>query len=394
MANTTTVQASVLYGAQDLRTEYRTITAPEPHELQISIRSTGICGSDQHYYNHYRNGDILVREPMSLGHESAGVVEAMGSSVPAGSFNLGDRVALEVGLPCGTCDRCREGRYNICTKMSFRSSAKSFPHSQGTLQQRINHPAQWCHKLPPNVSLDEGALLEPFSVAIHAVRRASLAPGSTTLVLGAGAVGLLTAAMLRVKGSSKIVIADIEALRVNFAIQNECADFGFVVPRKRGVTIDEKLEIAVETAELASSAAGGERFDAVFECTGVEACVQTAIYATRPGGKVLLIGMGTPIQTLPISAAALREVDLVGVFRYAKTYPYGISVLADKGKSEITRGVGRSLPDLSKLITHRYSGLENIPEAFKMAGRGVDDEGNLVLKNSKRELEELESCDP
>jgi L-iditol 2-dehydrogenase len=81
---------------------------------------------------------------MSLGHESAGVVVGVGSDVQ--DFKIGDKVALEVGLPCDTCERCKEGRYNICKGMRFRSSAKAFPHAQGTLQDRINHPAAWCHK--------------------------------------------------------------------------------------------------------------------------------------------------------------------------------------------------------------------------------------------------------
>lgn len=97
-----------------------------------------------HYFHHHRNGDILVREPLILGHESAGIIVAVGSNVTG--FEVGERVALEVGQPCGRCDRCQEGRYNICKGMRFRSSAKSFPHYQGTLQERINHPAAWCHK--------------------------------------------------------------------------------------------------------------------------------------------------------------------------------------------------------------------------------------------------------
>lgn len=155
------IRASVLHGAKDLRIvcgkntpsslkvltgrqENRSLFPPAPTELQISIRSTGLCGSDLHYYRHYRNGDIIVREPMSLGHESAGVVVDVGSEVS--NFKVGDKVALEVGQPCENCDRCKEGRYNICKGMKFRSSAKAFPHAQGTLQDRINHPAAWCHK--------------------------------------------------------------------------------------------------------------------------------------------------------------------------------------------------------------------------------------------------------
>ncbi|OGE47622.1 hypothetical protein PENARI_c040G03061 [Penicillium arizonense] len=291
--STTTVKASVLHGIRDLRVEWREIPPPGPSELQVSVRSTGICGSDQHYYNHYRNGDILIREPMSLGHESSGMVEAVGSDVPEGSFKVGDRVALEVGLACGTCELCTEGRYNICRSMSFRSSAKSFPHFQGTLQQRINHPAQWCHRLPESVSLTEGALLEPLSVAIHGVRRSQLSGTKTALVLGAGAVGLLTSAMLRVEGASKIVIADIDPQRVDFATQNEFADVGFAVPLKQGATIEAKLAIAQETAKLATTAAGLCGFDAVFECTGVETCVQTAIYVRLTSSSVQVL---IPIQ--------------------------------------------------------------------------------------------------
>lgn len=109
----------------------------------MAVKATGLCGSDLHYFAHNRNGDILVREPLTLGHESSGVVVAAGSST---SFKAGDRVALEVGLPCESCGLCGAGRYNICREMRFRSSAKAMPHAQGTLQESIVHPAKWCHK--------------------------------------------------------------------------------------------------------------------------------------------------------------------------------------------------------------------------------------------------------
>ena len=367
-------RASVLHGAKDLRLEERTLGFPGPTELQIAVRTTGLCGSDLHYYQHYRNGDIQVREPLSLGHESAGIVAAVGSQVE--SFKKGDRVALEVGLPCGECERCREGRYNICPELSFRGSAKSCPHFQGTLQASINHPASWCHKLPDHVSFDVGAILEPLGVAIHASRRAQIVQESSTLVLGAGAVGLLCAAMAKVAGSSNVVIADIQQERVNFATQHGFAQEGFTVPAKRGRNIDEKLQIAKEIAALATEkipngtgTTGG--FDVVIECTGVEACTQTAIYATRPGGKVMIVGMGNPVQTLPISAAALREVDILGTFRYANTYPEAV---------ELVSGNNPLLPDLGKLVTHRFSGLDNVERAFEMAAKTKDEDGNLVLK--------------
>lgn len=124
--------------------EHRTINLPAAGELQVALRSTGICGSDVSYFQKFANGDLCACQPLSLGHESSGVVVAVGPQVTG--FAPGDRVALEVGVPCGQCGICRKGRYNLCKKMRFRSSAKSFPHFQGTLQERINHPAVWCHK--------------------------------------------------------------------------------------------------------------------------------------------------------------------------------------------------------------------------------------------------------
>lgn len=158
-----TIRASVLHGIRDLRIvrclvwrhvdlfinviliqEHRSLSPPEPDEVQVAVQSTGLCGSDLHYFNHYRNGDIIVREPLTLGHESAGIVCAVGSR--ATDLEIGDKVAIEVGLPCMKCELCQEGRYNICKKLRFRSSAGSFPHFQGTLQEKINHPAKMCHK--------------------------------------------------------------------------------------------------------------------------------------------------------------------------------------------------------------------------------------------------------
>ncbi|KAI1212042.1 GroES-like protein [Annulohypoxylon truncatum] len=373
----TEVKASVLHGAGDLRVQVRSLPDPAADEVQIAVKATGLCGSDLHYFRHFRNGQIQVREPLTLGHESAGVVVA----VPAtGSpFKVGDRVALEVGLPCENCELCREGRYNLCRGMNFRSSAKAFPHAQGTLQERVNHPARWCHKLPDSLTLAHGALVEPLSVAMHARDRSGLKQGSTVLVLGAGAMGLLCAAVSKVAGAKTVVIADIIEERVKFAVENGFADVAFTVPivSPRPETIEDKLSYAQDVAEKLKALrveGGNEEIGEVsitLECTGVESCMQTAIYATQPGGKVMIIGMGTPVQTLPISAASLKEVDLVGVFRYANTYRKAIDLLASGNPL---------LPDVQKIVTHRQKGLDSIPRAFDTAAKVKDEGGNLVIK--------------
>ncbi len=118
--------------------------------------------------------------------------------------------------------------------------------------------------------------------------------------------------------------------------------------------------------------------DVTFECTGKEVCMRTSLYATRPGGKVIMVGMGTPIQTLPLSVAHLREIDILGIFRYANTYATGIRLLCAREKGG--RGGGYTLPNLDEMVTHRFKGLENAHKAFELASRTFDDEGNLVLK--------------
>ncbi|QSZ32296.1 hypothetical protein DSL72_001870 [Monilinia vaccinii-corymbosi] len=403
-----TILSSVLHGKRDIRLEVRNIAEPLVGELQIRIKSTGICGSDVSYYTKFANGDLCACAPLSLGHEASGVVVGIGPQV--NGFSIGDRVALEVGISCGQCDICRRGRYNLCKKMRFRSSAKSVPHFQGTLQERINHPAVWCYKLPDHISFDAAALLEPLSVAIHSLNRAAPTPGSTAVVIGAGAVGLLVAAMARQSGCPIVTITDISANRVQYALDHGFATHGYVIPPSRSsstapstapssgtstpslsgtstplspyATISDRLDSAKSTAcDILSISSPDDTLaeddhdgaDTTFECTGKEICMQTAIYSTKPGGKVIMVGMGTPIQTLPLSAAHLREVDILGVFRYANTYPTGIRILGASGKTG-------GLPSLDRMVTHRFRGLGNAQGAFELAGRTTDDEGALVLK--------------
>ncbi|CAD6449062.1 b90d6ccc-d134-457b-9141-878617d25ed4 [Sclerotinia trifoliorum] len=403
-----TILSSVLHGIRDVRLEVRNIAEPLVGELQVQIKSTGICGSDVSYYKKFANGDLCACAPLSLGHEASGVVVGIGPQV--NGFSIGDRVALEVGISCGQCDICRKGRYNLCKKMRFRSSAKSVPHFQGTLQERINHPAVWCHKLPDHISFDAAALLEPLSVAIHSLNRAAPTPGSTAVVIGAGTVGLLVAAMARQSGCPIVTITDISANRVQYALEHGFATHGYVIPPSGTnstapstnsssgtstpsisgtttplasyTTISDHLNFAKASAcdilAIASrddilGEADHEGADITFECTGKEICMQTAIYSTKPGGKVIMVGMGTPIQTLPLSAAHLREVDILGVFRYANTYPVGIRMLGASGRKG-------GLPSLDHMVTHRFSGLGNAKDAFELAGKTMDEQGNLVLK--------------
>jgi L-iditol 2-dehydrogenase len=242
-----------------------------------------------------------------------------------------------------------------------------------------------CFKLPENVSYDQGALVEPLAVSLHGINRSQTGGagvgtpliGSSALVLGAGAVGMLTAAALSVAGVSNIVIADIDGPRLHIAASIAGGRFGlktFQIPKKPAPSsTDESFTNAEELAKEICSKAGLESgFDRVFECTGVPPCVQLGIYAAIAGGKLILVGMGSPVQTLPLGAAMLREVDIIGVFRYANCYPPAIALFAS-GKLD---GVAEAL------CTHRIK-LEDGERAFRLAANTAkegEDEGRVPVK--------------
>ncbi|PMD52827.1 GroES-like protein [Hyaloscypha bicolor E] len=327
-----THKGAVLYGAQDLRIEDCITTTPEDHQVQIRVRATGICGTDMHYFQNGRNGIYVVKEPLILGHEAAGEISAVGKNVT--EFKIGDRVLMEPQRPCEKCVVCRRGRYNLCDRMKFSGSASCYPVVQGSLQQFYNHAASFVYRLPDNVSFVEGALVEPLAVALHAVRRSGVETGQSVLILGAGAVGLLCAGAAKIAGASSVNIVDIDEGKLNFALGESRTDFA--------------ARIADET--LAQPGFG--LVDVVFECTGADTCMNIAIQCATKGGKVVMVGLGTPVQSLNIGLAGVHEVDLLGIWRYANTFPTAIELLR----------TGQI--DLKPMITHTFD-LEKAADSLK-----------------------------
>ncbi|OJD23638.1 hypothetical protein ACJ73_05006 [Blastomyces percursus] len=388
-ANSQLSHALVLHGAKNLQLETRHTPPPQPGQLQIAIRATSLCGSDLHYYQHGRNGDFVVRAPLCLGHESAGIVTAVGSGVY--DFQVGDRVALEVGLPCGSCSLCLGGRYNICRSLRFRSSSKTFPHLDGTLMELTNHPARKCHKLPAHISYVQGALIEPLAVCMHAIYRskppdpdsvsralyATEVPEETAaLVFGAGAIGLLlTAALAATQHFTTLVVADIDEARLNIAAALPSRTVkirSYLLPNPSSINIPSPPQPEDEIAQqILSTFSLTSGFSRTYDCTGAASCIRMGIYATGPGGAVVQIGMGGEQQpSIPLSAAALREVDLIGVFRYAeRAYPEAVALMGN----EKFQGVAE------KVATH-FVRLEDGIRAFELAAKGMDEEGRPVVK--------------
>ena len=348
----TTHLAALLHGAHDIRLTQIPTPAPLPNEVQIRPRATGICGTDMHYYHAGKNGIFVVRTPLVLGHEAAGEVVAVGSAVASSIAQVGDRVAIEPQRACAACKECRVGKYNLCRNLTFNGSASADPPAQGSLQEVFCHPASFIHKLPKNVSWEQGAMVEPLSVAVHAVRRSGLVSGQNVLVLGAGAIGLLCAAVAKVSGATSIGMIDVDQSRLEFAKKHGMADAVFTIPMN-GDDGETKADFA---ARIAKDTLARDEFtlaDVIFECTGVESCVNIGIHCAARGGKVVLVGMGSPLQTLAVGAAAVKEVDLMGLWRYANTFPTAIGLIAS----------GRL--DVQPLITHTFD-LSKAKEALEM----------------------------
>ncbi|XP_070819989.1 sorbitol dehydrogenase [Chaetodon trifascialis] len=331
----------VLYSQGDLRLEKRPVPEPGPNEVLLQMHSVGICGSDVHYWQHGRIGDFVLTEPMVLGHEASGRVVKVGSAVK--HLKVGDRVAIEPGVPREMDEFFKNGRYNLSPTIFFCAT----PPDDGNLCRYYKHSANFCYKLPDNVTFEEGALIEPLSVGIHACRRAGVSLGSTVLICGAGPIGLVCLLVAKAMGASQVVITDLSPERLTMA-KELGADFQLTVKRGDG---PQQLAKSVEDNL-------GTQPHITIECTGVESSIQTAIYGTRSGGVVVLVGLGAEMATVPLVNAAVREVDIRGVFRYCNTWPMAIAMLAS-GKVNV-----------KPLVTHRFP-LEQAVQAFETTRQGL-----------------------
>jgi L-iditol 2-dehydrogenase len=310
-------RAAVLYGVGDLRVEDHPMPEAGPNEVVVEIRAVGVCGSDVHYYQHGRIGDYVVRAPMVLGHESSGVVVDRGPGATA--LEVGQRVAVEPGIPCGRCEQCRRGSYNLCPDVRFFAT----PPVDGALARYVAVHEAYAHPVPDSLSDDAAALIEPLSVGIWANRRAGTGLGARVLVTGAGPIGVLCALTARAAGAGWVGVADVHPARLEAAA---AFDVDEVVDGRSGVDY------------------GSFRPDVLLECSGAPPVVTAGVLALQPLGRAVLVGMGPSAeQTLPVAAIQNRELTVTGTFRYAHTYPDAIALVA-AGRIDLDALVGARVP--------------------------------------------------
>lgn len=323
----TTMRASVLVRAGELTVETRPVPAPSADQVIVRVNAVGICGSDVHYFHEGRIGDFVVAEPLVLGHEAGGVIVAVGADVD--DSRLGERVSIEPQRPCRVCEFCRSGRYNLCPRIEFYAT----PPIDGAFAEYVAIQEDFAYAVPDSVSDDAAALMEPLSVAIAAVQKAGVRPGSRVLITGAGPIGIVTAQTARAFGATEIVISDPMAERREVALR-----FG--------------------ATEAVDPAAGplGSGYDAFVDASGSPVAVKQGISALKSGGVAVLVGMGADEIALPVSMIQNRELIVTGIFRYANTWPTAIDLVAS------------GAVDLDALVTGAF-GLAEVREALDSASR-------------------------
>lgn len=340
-SDTETMKAFVLHGAKDIRLEEVSKPVPRPHEVLVKVRAAGICGSDLHYYAHGRCGNFIPTRPFTLGHEFAGDIVAVGD--PKNASLIGQRVAVDPSRPCGRCKLCRQGRYNLCPEMVYFGSASVTPPSEGCFSEYVAAPAANCAPLPDHFEYAWGALLEPLSVAMHAVQRSGGVSGKSVLITGGGTIGQMILLVANAFGASKIVVSDVKPFARDFAI-------------KQGASATLDPTDADCTAQAAAIAPDG--FEVVFEATGVPAALKQAFGLTAKGATIVQVGTLPDGTEIPANALLTRELQYVGSWRFANVFERVIEMVVS-GKI-----------DVRPLITSRYP-FEKLGDAI-LAATGAD----------------------
>ncbi|MDQ0343068.1 L-iditol 2-dehydrogenase [Lederbergia wuyishanensis] len=329
------MNAAVLNKPLDIEVKQVTIPKPKKDEALVKVYCIGVCGSDVHYYEHGKIGRYKVKEPLILGHELAGEVVEIGDDVS--HISVGDRVAVEPGVTCGRCNYCKSGRYNLCTDVVFMAT----PPVDGAWAEYITIRSDFLFKIPDEMSYEEGALLEPLSVGIHAMQRGKASMADRLFVSGLGPIGLLAIQAAKMFGITEIFASDVVPFRRELA-------------KELGVTaVFDPIQEDIN--ELISTLTEQKGVNLVVETSGNSKAISDTIKIVDRGGRIVLIGLPTS-DSIPLDINQLidGEIDVYGVFRYANTYPIAIQSLSN------------SKVNIEKIITHKYS-LNDIKEAVELA---------------------------
>ncbi len=334
------MRAAVLRGIKKIKIEEMEKPKLLEHEALVQIKSVGICGSDVHYFRHGRIGNQVVRGPHILGHEPSGIVVSVGKEVAR--LAPGMRVAVEPGVPCGKCEHCKSGRYNICPDVKFLGT----PPYHGAFREFLAWPTHCLFPVPENMSFDEAGLVETYAVGDYAVELAGLKKGESIAIIGCGPIGISTLKAARLAGVKQIFAIDLIKERLDFV--SKYTEVTAIHPP----TQDLFKEISRLTRKRG--------VDVVFEAAGARETLGQAVEIARVGGRVVWIGI-PQVDNIEIPAHISRRKELVikCVRRYKNNYPRCIKDISS-GKVEI-----------KDIITHRFP-LDQIEQGFKLVEKYRD----------------------
>jgi L-idonate 5-dehydrogenase len=303
--------ACVIHRAKDLQVKNRPEPLPGDGKVVVRFGAGGICGSDLHYYHEGRVGNFELREPMVLGHELAGEVVKIGEGVT--KVQVGQRVVVNPSRPCRHCRYCLSGRSNLCKNVRFYGSAARFPHVQGGFAELFIATEEQCVPIPDSLSYPAAACAEPLAVTLHAVARAGSLLGRRVLITGAGPIGILTVAAVRLAGAAEIVITDL-------------FDEPLAVAERMGAT--RVVNVKTVTAHLEAFIQDGGYFDAAIEASGNIRGLENCIDATQSGGRIVQVGIFPAGNAgVPMNKLLAKELELFGTFRFHEEFHWAVQAL-------------------------------------------------------------------
>jgi len=332
-------KAAVMYGIDDIRVENIALVEPGADDVLVNIKSVSICGSDITYYKKGRSVVAEVVPPHILGHESAGQIVKVGENVT--NLKVGDRVAIEPGKPCGKCELCLSGRYNLCHDMAFMSTPRADKSSEGAFVEYSVRPAKFVFAIPDNVSYNDAALAEPLSVALQALKRGKVTAGQSVAIFGCGPIALSILLAVKAYGCSEIFMTDVIDYRLKKAKELGAKE-----------VFDGIKDDYVNAIDKLTNHRG---VDVVIDTTSSQKAIEAATSIVTRGGTIVLLGAGTNGSAVFNTQDMLRkELCIASVFRYNNMYPKAINL------------IGSGLVDMKKLVTHIMP-LEKISEAMEIA---------------------------
>jgi L-iditol 2-dehydrogenase len=290
---------------------YRDVAAPDIVEDEVLVRvaACGICGSDIHGMDGSTGRRI---PPLIMGHEAAGVIARVGPAVS--QWAPGDRVTFDSTIYCGQCFHCRRGEINLCDNRRVLGVSPGAYRQHGAFAEYVAVPQRILYRLPEGLAFEDAVLVEPLSIALHAVRRTPLVVGDTAVVVGAGMVGLMVVQALRVAGCGRIIAVDLDAARLALA-------------RKLGATDALRSDAGDVLAEILALT-NGCGADRAFEVVGIAPTVQLAVGCVRKGGSVTLVGNLAKSVEVPLQAIVTRELTLYAACASQGEYPACLDLIA------------------------------------------------------------------